>query len=258
MPPITVHINGVTKLLSDIKLYKSPGPDDILAFLLKEVASQLAPPLTLIFQASLHQHKLPSDWKVTHVVPVFKKGDRASPNNYRPISLTFLCCKLLEHIIQSNIYAHLTNHQVLYDEQHRFRAKRSCESQLTLIIDDFATCLNNKDLIHAIFLDFSKAFNKVTHGKLCYKLSLLGIRGPILKWIKDFLSNRTQKVLMNGEKSNPVDVISGVPQGTVLAPLLFLCYINDLPSIVKSKIRMYADDTLIYNTIHNINDYLQL
>ena len=105
MPPITVHINGVTKLLSDIKPYKSPGPDDIPAFLLKEVASQLAPPLTLIFQASLHQHKLPCDWKVAHVAPVFKKGDRASPNNYRPISLTCLCCKLLDlNILYNQTY----------------------------------------------------------------------------------------------------------------------------------------------------------
>ena len=220
MPPITVHINGVTKLLSDIKPYKSSGPDGIPAFLLKEVALQLAPPLTLVFQASLNQQKSPSDWKVAHVVPVFKKGDRASPNNYRPISLTCLCCKLLEHIIQSNIYVHLTNHQILCDKQHGFRAKRSCKSQLTLIIDDFATCLNNKHLIHAIFLDFSKAFDNMAHRKLCYKLSLLGIRGPILEWIKDFYPIE-HKVLMNGEESNPVDVISGVPQGTVLVPLLF-------------------------------------
>ena len=92
-------------------------------------------------------------------------------------------------------------------------------------------------------MDFSKAFDKVSHKKLCYKLSLYGIRGPILGWIEDFLSNRTQKVLVNGEKSDPVNVLSGVPQGTVLAPLLFLCYVNDLPSLVKSKIRMYADDT---------------
>ena len=258
IPPFTVHVEGVAKLLSDIKPHKSSGPDDIPAFLLKEISFQLAPPLTLVFQASLNQQKLPIDWKIAHVVPIFKKGDRASPNNYRPISLTCLCCKILEHIIQSNIYTHLTRHQVFCDEQHGFRAQRSCESQLTLTIDDFATCLNNKDLIHAIFLDFSKAFDKVSHKKLCYKLSLYGIRGPILGWIEDFLSNRTQKVLVNGEKSDPVNVLSGVPQGTVLAPLLFLYYVNDLPSLVKSKIRMYADDTLIYNTIHNINDCLQL
>ena len=112
--------------------------------------------------------------------------------------------------------------------------------------------------MHAIFLDFSKAFDKVAHKKLCFKLSLYGIRGPILEWIKDILSNRTQKVLVNGEKSNPADVLSGVPQGIMLAPLLFLCYINDLPNLVKSKVRIYADDTLLYNKIHNINDCLQL
>ena len=180
IPPFTVHVEGVAKLLSDIKPHKSSGPDGIPAFLLKEISFQLAPPLTLVFQTSLNQQKLPIDWKIAHVVPIFKKGDRASPNNYRPISLTCLCCKILEHIIQSNIYTHLTRHQVFCDEKHGFRAQRSCESQLTLTIDDFATCLNNKDLIHAIFLDFSKAFDKVSHKKLCYKLSLYRIR--VLFW----------------------------------------------------------------------------
>ena len=258
MSPISVHTDGVAKLLSDIKPYKSSGPDGIPAYLLKMAAFQLASPLTLVLQSSLSQQKLPSDWKIAHVVPVFKKGDRASPNNYRPISLTCLCSKILEHIIQSNMYTHLKHYKILCDEQHGFRSNRSCESQLILTIDDFASCLNNRGLIHAIFLDFSKAFDKVAHKKLCHKLSLYGIRGQTLGWIKDFLSNRTQKVLVNGEISDPVDVISGVPQGTVLGPLLFLCYINDLPSVVKSKIRMYADDTLIYNTINNINDCFQL
>ena len=120
------------------------------------------------------------------------------------------------------------------------------------------TCLNNKGLIHAIFLDFKKAFDKVSHKKLCDKLATYGICGKTLEWIIDFLSNRTQRVLVGGKISDPVNVMSGVPQGTVLGPLLFICYVNDLPNTIKSKIRIYADDMLVYNCINTIDDCIQL
>ena len=158
----------------------------------------------------------------------------------------------------SNIFTHLNQTNILCEEQHGFREKRSCESQLTITIDDFARCLNNKGVIHAIFLDFSKAFDKVPHKKLCHKLASYGITGPILEWILDFLSNRTQRVLVGGQTSYSTAVLSGVPQGTVLGPLLFLCYVNDLPRSIKSKVRMYADDTLLYNVINKIDDCIQL
>jgi len=127
---------------------------------------------------------------------------------------------------------------------------------LIVTIDDFAQCLNNKGLIHAIFLDFAKAFDKVPHKKLCHKLTSYGIQGPVLKWISNFLSNRTQKVLVGGQTSDLTAVLSRVPQGTVLGPLLFLCYINDLPRSIKSKVRLYANDTLVYNVINS--SYQQL
>ena len=166
--------------------FKATGPDDIPAYLLKKIANQLAPSLTLVFKTSLNQSKLPSDWKIAHIIPAHKNGDRSLPNNYRPISLTSLCCKALEHIISTSIYSHLSQANVLCDAQHGFRERRSCESQLAITMDDFMTCLNNKGLIHAIFLDFKKAFDKVLHKKLCDKLVTYDICGKTLEWIIDF------------------------------------------------------------------------
>ena len=170
MQSISINPASVASLLSGLKPFKATGPDDIPAYLLKKIANQLASSLTLVFKASLNQSKLPSDWKIAHIVPAHKKGDRSLPNNYRPISLTSLCCKALEHIISTSIYSHLSQANVLCDAQHGFRERRSCESQLAITMDDFMTCLNNKGLIHAIFLDFKKAFDKVSHKKLCDKL----------------------------------------------------------------------------------------
>ena len=164
--------------------------------------------------------------------------------------MTSLCCKALEH-------SHLSQANVLCDAQHGFR-ERSCENQLAIIIDDFMTCLNNKGLIHAIFLNFKKAFGKVSHKKLCDKLATYSIRGKTLEWIIHFLSNRAQKVLVGGKISDPVNVMSGIPQDTVLGLLLFICYINDLPNTIKSKIRIYADDTLVYSCINTIDDCILL
>ena len=141
---------------------------------------------------------------------------------------------------------------------HNMVSEREEVVKFNCMADDFMTCLNNKGLIHAIFLDFKKAFDKVSHKKLCDKLATYGIRGKTLEWIIDFLSNRTQRVLVGGKISDPVNGMSGVPQGTVLGPLLFICYINDLPNTIKSKIRIYTDDTLVYNCINTIDDCIQL
>ena len=138
--PITINTAGVADFLSNIQPLKASGPHNIPAFLIKESAFQSALPLDLavVFQASLNQCNLPTDWKVAHVVPVIKKGDKSSPNNYMPISLTCLCCKILEHIVYSNIFTHLNQGNILCDEQHGFRERRCCESQLITTIDDFA------------------------------------------------------------------------------------------------------------------------
>ena len=189
------------------------------------------------------------------MVPIYKKGSKSSPANYRPISLTAILCKLCEHIVHCAIIHHLINHKILSDSQHGFKKRRSCETQLVLTINDLAKGLEDKDQLDVILLDFAKAFDKVSHQRLLHKAQHYGVRGLTLRWVADFLTGRTQQVKLEGQLSNETRVISGVPQGSVLGPLLFLIYINDLPdSINHSTSRLYADDCLLYKPIRSYMD----
>ena len=256
MENIAIEVDGVEKLLHLQKSGKASGPDNIQARFLKETAVELAPALTLIFQASYIQGKMPDDWRHAIVSPIYKAGknNRAKAVNYRPISLTCLCCKIMEHIVCSNLMKHLDNNAILTDFQHGFRRKRSCDSQLLITVDDLARALDKRKQVDAILLDFSKAFDKVSHSLLAAKLDHYGVRGMNLAWIRDFLQDRTQVVVLKGDKSDVVPVTSGVPQGSVLGPALFLVYINDLPERVKSTPRLFADDCILYREINSDAD----
>ena len=195
-PPIeeiTITEPGVFALLSQTDPNKAGGPDNIPARILKELAYQLTPMLTHLFQQSLTTGDIPQEWKSAFVTPLFKKGKRYDPSNYRLVSLTSIVCKTLEHILVSQIMKHLETNSILCNNQYGFRARRSCESQLLLTIDDFARALNSKLQADIGILDFSKAFDKVPHARLVKKLDYYGIRGKILQWITSFLHNRSHQ-----------------------------------------------------------------
>ena len=258
IPQIDISVAGVAKLLKELDEKKASGPDNISAKILRLAADELAPALTLIFNSSIKTGDLPDDWRTANITPIFKKGDRTTASNYRPVSLTSISCKLLEHIFHRHIMNHLDTHNILTDKQHGFRSKHSCESQLLQTIHDLIHTLDNNKQTDIIIMDFSKAFDTVPHNRLLYKLNKYGINGHIHTWISHFLTKRTQRVVVDGEHSDWAPVRSGVPQGTVLGPLLFLLYINDLPLNISSTVRLFADDCVMYRPITNNNDAKQL
>ena len=259
MGEITVDPKGVLKLLNGLKVHKAPGPDGLSARVLKECSSEIAPILAYIYNESLAQGNVPDDWRQVNVAPVFKKGEKYDPANYRPVSLTCICCKTLEHIIVSNINKHLSLENILADCQHGFRSQRSCETQLVQFFHDMVSNLDRAlnrghRQTDVIIMDFAKAFDKVPHRRLLYKLHHYGIRGSTHQWIASWLSERFQKVVLDGQASDPVPVLSGVPQGSVLGPVLFLIFMNDLPDNIRSSVRLFADDCVLYMNIKTITD----
>ena len=216
---------------------------------MKELADEVAPALSTLFQASLDTGIVPADWRTTLDTPVFKKGERYKPENYRPISLTCIPCKLLEHIVVSHIMKYCEKHKILCEEQHGFRSGHSCESQLLGFVDEVTEELERGHQVDLLVMDFSKAFDKVSHSLLVNKLQHYGISGTTNRWITSFLAGRRQAVVVNGTASSYAPVESGVPQGSVLGPSLFLLYINDLPSNLTATARLFADDTACHQTI---------
>ena len=232
--------------------------DEIVPKLLLENAEVLSEPLFYIFRKSLDTGQVPLDWKRANVTAIYKKDDRELPSNYRPISLTSQVCKIFESIIRDNMIEHINVNKLINDSQHGFMKKRSCLTNLLEFLEFVTNYIDQGKPIDVIYLDFQKAFDKVPHKRLMLKIKSFGIVGQIYDWIEDWLKDRQQRVVILGKNSNWIKVKSGVPQGSVLGPLLFLIYINDIDDCVGTHILKFADDTKIYSVVANQEDVVKL
>ena len=263
LPPLTYRTNSVLsnivikqdEIISIIlkqNLHKAHGCDNVSMAMLKLCPKEIAIPLTFIFQKCIDTGKFPDSWKLANVQPIHKKNDRQLKSNYRPISLLPLCGKIFEKIIFDQVYAFLDKNNLISTKQSGFRPGDSCIYQLISITSDIYKNFENFDETRAVFLDISKAFDKVWHDGLLHKLKSNGISGNLLLFFESYLFNRHQRVTLNGTESPWKSISAGVPQGSVLGPLLFLIYINDLTENIKSQMRLFADDSFIFSQVTDV------
>lgn len=248
---IDITEQDVSDAISTLDTSKASGPDLINGKLLKEGKHQLAGPLCKLFNKSLQNQSYPETWKLANVIPIFKKDDPSAVSNYRPISLISIMGKVMEKCIYKYVYNFLRDKSFFTEHQSGFRSGDSAINQLLTITNDIGKALDSGKEVQVIFLDISKAFDRVWHKGLLYKLKKAGVTGTLLGWFDSYLSDRKQRVMVNGKFSNYKSIKAGVPQGSILGPLLFLIFINDIISDINSIIKLFADDTTIYLVIDN-------
>lgn len=257
-----VTVEETLKLIKDIKISKTSALDNLSSFLFKEAMMVLPIHLCYIFNLSIGSGVFPAAWKCSNIILIPKEGDKADPNNYRPISLLPLPGKLLEKVVHARLYKYLTDNQILTTKQGGFRPAHSTTLTATAFVTHILDQYNMGNHTAAIFVDLRKAFDSIDHQILLSKLHAYGIRGHIHDWFTSYLSNRTQRTFVNGTYSDPAIITYGVPQGSVLGPVLFLLFINDVTNLIDpDSIFLYADDTVLYqsgNSVQEVHNQLQL
>ncbi len=252
LTPITEH-----KLFAEINKLsqnKAPGIDNIPSGIIKLTTDFITTPLTHIFNTSFDSATVPDSLKTAKVIPVYKTNKKHSPGNYRPISLLSIFNKLLEKLMYKRLFAFLNQFNILEKYQFGFRRGYSTTMAVTEIIENIRNEIDKGNSVLSVYLDLSKAFDMVDHNILLEKLEYYGIRGHVKKWFCSYLNNRKLKTYVNSKLSNSENINIGVPQGSVLGPLLFLLYVNDIPSCVKEgSIRLFADDTNVFFSHKSIN-----
>jgi hypothetical protein len=253
--PFIIKISNIRKRLAMTGRNKSVGPDGIPGAILKMGGEAMIPYLARLLDIKINNGTVARDYKKATVVPIHKGGDRSVVKNYRPVSLTSVVCKQMERVIAGYIRQVWEDKDWLYEGQHGFRPGYSCESQLITVCQDISDKAARLD---AIIIDFSKAFDLVPHDRLLKKIATSGVDSRVVVWIREFLIDRSQRVRVGRHYSAEVRVTSGVTQGSVLVPLLFLAYVNDIWKNIESKIRLFADDCIIYRKFLNIEDVEKL